>query len=115
MRTYLKIKIKSLAAEARIIRQEERKWPGPSDVRHGLHNHRVVDVRMETRSALLAYGFIRGKEYRKIETFCYSVPNGMRIAQLAVKYGGTRRANRVETENAVNAWLKEPISKKSAA
>ncbi len=53
MKTYLKIKISSLAAEARIIRREEQRWPGDHQIRTGLHEHRVIDVRREARSALL--------------------------------------------------------------
>lgn len=63
----LKIKIKSLAAESRIIRHEERKWPGPSTTRNSLYLHRVYDVRREQRHSLLAYGFLRNKPYDCIE------------------------------------------------
>lgn len=89
MLAYLKVKIKSLAAESRIIRLEERKYKanrivGRTDefegfvrhrkqtenvkaVRHGLYHHRVDEVRFEARHALLAYGFLRGVPYAKIE------------------------------------------------
>lgn len=93
----LKVKIKSLAEEARIIRLEERKALGLSSApaaagyvpsgkpggpkkprRKGpasrdpklylsLHTHRTYDVRREQRSALLAYAFIRGKAYAGCE------------------------------------------------
>jgi hypothetical protein len=87
MKIYLKIKIMSLAAEARIIRKEERKWPGPSDARQGLHRHRVIDVRRECRIANLAYGFLRGRSYRALEAKCYEQPNWQRVAELIRKYG----------------------------
>jgi hypothetical protein len=89
MKDYLKIKIMSLAAEARIIRKEERKWPGPSDARQGLHRHRVIDVRRECRVANLAYGFLRGRSYRALEAKCYEEPNWQRVAELIRKYGQT--------------------------
>lgn len=91
-RVYLKVKIKSLAAEARIIRAEERKLPGPHATRTGLHLHRVNEVRREARAALLAYGFLRGRWYEQIEgpgTDRDAVP-WQRVLQLANKYGGQR-------------------------
>ena len=89
MEVYLKIKIMSLAAEARIIRTEERKRPGPSDARQGLHQHRVQDVRRECRSASLAYGFLRGRGYRALEAKCYEEPRWGRVIELVRKYGET--------------------------
>jgi hypothetical protein len=87
MKVYLKIKIMSLAAEATIIRKEERKWLGPSDARQGLHQHRIIDVRRECRIANLAYGFLRGRSYRALEAKCYEQPNWQRVAELIRKYG----------------------------
>ncbi len=87
MKVYLKIKIMSLAAEARIIRKEERKTPGPSDARQGLHQHRVIDVRRECRVANLAYGFLRGRSYRALEAKCNEQPNWQRVAELIRKFG----------------------------
>lgn len=81
---YLKVKIKSLAEEAHIIRDEERK--AQSNYRHlkgrqgreeayerhvstfwGLRNHRTGKVRSEARESLLAYAYIRGQDYRTAE------------------------------------------------
>ncbi len=67
MKTHLKIKIKSLAAESRIIRLEEKKWRGGHPMRISLWDHRVKAVRNEARAALLAYGFLRGRTYRQVE------------------------------------------------
>ena len=87
MKIYLKIKIMSLAAEARIIRKEECKRPGPSDARQGLYRHRVIDVRRECRIANLAYGFLAGRSYRALEAKCYEQPNWQRVAELIRKFG----------------------------
>ena len=70
-RRSLKIKLKSLAAEARIIRFEEDKAPndpasGIYD-RQSLYDHRILVVRPEARATLLAYGYIRGRTYRQVE------------------------------------------------
>ena len=66
-----RVKIKSLAAEARIIRQEERRcshgdYAGESQ-RGCLRHHRTTVVRLEQRSTLLAYAFLRGRKYRQVE------------------------------------------------
>lgn len=64
-RRFLKVKIKSLAAEAVIIRLEEKRARG--QLRNELHQHRVHDVRSEQRAALLAYAFIRGRDIMKMD------------------------------------------------
>lgn len=71
-RRLLKIKLKSLAEEAKIIRKEEEKTkhsrrPEVQDLSREMHDHRVKDLRLESRATGLAYGFIRGKKYRDIE------------------------------------------------
>ena len=65
----LKIKGKSLAEEARIIRKEERKLPGPD--RAELRDHRVTTVRDAARATYLTIAYIRGKPYRSIEHKCH--------------------------------------------
>lgn len=80
---YLKIKIRSLAAEARIIRHHERvlrdrnrrRWsPRRDELRVQLNRHRVADVRHEQRATLLAYGFIRDRALNRIEALPAKVP-----------------------------------------
>lgn len=71
-RRLLKIKLKSLATEAAIIRKEEDKTkhskrPEVQELRQEMHQHRVWDLRMESRATGLAYSFIRGRKYRQIE------------------------------------------------
>jgi hypothetical protein len=118
---YLKIKIKSLAAESTMIRQEEQKairhartiksWQG-YDAQYGiamgeyfgLKQHRDWDVRNELKGALLAYNFIRGKPFntcfpncKEFEAFRH-YPNGRlmravgRATTLVKKYGGATDA-----------------------
>ena len=76
MSTELKIKSKSLAAEARIIREEERRLcrrarhqaqrQRPADklrrTRLSLYEHRVHDVRSEARATFIARAFLAGRE-----------------------------------------------------
>lgn len=131
MKAYLKIKIKSLAAEATMIHREERKHnPGhrarvrarrlldgktrleanelanmdyhrsrafrllknkPTDAAMatfwGLRHHRIHDVRGESRSSHVAYGFLRGLPYCKIEANTKTAPDWARVEALIKKYG----------------------------
>lgn len=108
MRVYLKIKIKSLAAEAAIIRQEENRCrrsqayakahDNEADkeqwglTRFGLASHRRFEVRPESRHAGLAYGFLKGRSYAQMEVWCHEAPDFERIAKLAERFGeGDRR------------------------
>lgn len=59
-RRHLKVKIKNLAEEARIIRSEERKVHGME--KWELQHHRRTVVRDEARRSLIAYALIRGKD-----------------------------------------------------
>lgn len=69
-RLFLKVKIKSLAAESKIIRHEERKLPYFWDE---LRLHRITVVRIEARATQLAYGFIRGRSYKQVEANAHSL------------------------------------------
>lgn len=62
----LKVKIKTLAIEAKMIRKEELKSRKYCLIDR-LRNHRVGLLRDEQRATLLAYGYIRRKTYRQIE------------------------------------------------
>lgn len=64
-REMLRVKAKSLAEEARIIRREERRARGA--LRDELHLHRVGPVRAEARATYIAYGLIRGRTMRQME------------------------------------------------
>jgi len=64
----LKIKAKSLAAEARIIRKEERKLTGSR--RDIIAEHRRTIVRDEARATQLAIACIKGRPYTTVEPKC---------------------------------------------
>ncbi len=70
VRAKFRVKIKSLAEEARIIRAEERRMVGQKwDCDRGcLHDHRKRVVGSEQRATLLAYALLRGKAYRTVES-----------------------------------------------
>lgn len=75
----LKVKAKSLAVEAKIIKQEERtllrtmKYQCPEILGnlhyegYALYRHRVSDVRKEARATHLARAFIADKPYSSVE------------------------------------------------
>ncbi len=83
-RLFLKVKIKSLVAESRIIRQEERKNP---HARIELAEHRRGIVRQVSRTNNLAYGFIRGRSYRQMERSCYTAPNWKEVWKTIERFG----------------------------
>jgi hypothetical protein len=85
-RIYLKVKVKSLAAEASIIRTEARRTNRVA-LRNGLTEHCKEVVRKAARNTQLAYGFVRGREYRQIEPGAYSPPDWKEITRMVKQYG----------------------------
>lgn len=85
-RTYLKVKIKSLAAEAKIIRLETKRAKRAS-IRDGLALHRKGAVRFEARHTHLAYGFLRGREYRQMEQKAHTPPDWDKVRRMIERYG----------------------------
>ena len=101
MKTQLKMKICSLAAEARIIRREETKWRGDSSVRSSLRKHRTGVVRREARASQLAYGFLRGRRYAQLEKAESVRADWTRVASLVTKYGARDKAHATQQ---LNEW-----------
>ena len=130
---YLRVKINSLAEEARIIRREEnrrryQRIKGPDgkiykrrivtgdQVFWGLRTHRTEELRHEARCAHLAYAFLRGTSYAQVEenphwkraTRSKHPPSWPRIAELVVKYGPTGHNSKLAKETAeaaIKAWV----------
>jgi len=83
---HLKIKIKALAAEAGIIRHEERKTREME--RWELSRHRRTTVREEARHSLLAYAFWRGRPYAEVEASgTANPPDWDRVEKIAARFG----------------------------
>lgn len=95
--TKLKIKLKSLAAEARIIRKEELKNKGKwSWKAESFHSHRVNRLRPITRATHIAYGLLRGLEYHQIEQTSKTTPHWGKVREMINKYSlnlGERKDN----------------------
>src|SRR5262245_22683307 len=101
-RLFLKVKLKSLAAEAKIIRAGERRQAAAKGILHGeLYAHRTGIVRAEARHTLLAYSFLRGKTYRQIEAKAREAPQWVKVEAMVRKYGeafgGNWKENEAET------------------
>lgn len=115
----LKIKIKSLATEATIIRTEEKKLTG--ERRNFVHNHRVIDVRQAQRATLLAYGYLRGMPYRAIERttrwerapYDRPGPDWAKVAGMVVKYGPLR-TDKEAASKALQQWREIPAQAMAA-
>ncbi len=132
MKAYLRIKIKSLGAEIRMIRQDTLYWrarkrhqtktnhknqPRSAAIFWGLRHH-ADELSQEVRCALLAYGFLRGRRYDQIERNPSHRPNAAQIARitdLVMKYGEGKFATRGEATGAICGWTEaEPLQKQAA-
>lgn len=69
----LRVNVKSLAAEAKIIRKEIRRARSP-EVKNGLHSHRMTRLKPESRMAHLALAYVRGVPYKSVETNALTQP-----------------------------------------
>ena len=91
MKSYLKVKVVSLAAEMTYIRRQELKWKNKARyarqkqkqdaVKYAeqnfwtLNSHRY-DLKYQARNAHLAYGALKGVRYAEMEPICYGVFKG---------------------------------------
>ena len=109
MSTKLKIKAKSLAAEAKIIRKEERKALGYArflnrgngdaagnlpaafySSYNNLRDHRRLVVRRQARLSHLARAIIKGQAYKVVEqpaSFYLTSSDRIKIAEMVSRYG----------------------------
>ena len=118
-RRLLKIKLKSLAAEAKIIRLEEEKaWhssrPEVRATREEMYQHRIGIVRYQSRATGLAYAFIRGRTYRDVEPrgqipeAYWNVIMKKSVLDMIHKYGSQKIPGEL-----LDQWLrKEPMREK---
>lgn len=94
----LKIKLKSLAEESRIIRKEElrlkRAGRGVEIDTLRLHRHKVV--REEARATHVAYGFLKGMSYDAVEPSAKSKPNWDKVVHMVKKYGDSTQLKEIQ-------------------
>lgn len=122
-RTHLKVKIKSLAEEARIIRKEEFKAvkdissPRLSEdtrekkelLRQSLYDHRTGIVRSHARNNLLAYGLLNGTPYSQIESKCKVNPDLTEVTQIAKRFGAAL-VDIANWNEEASVYLRRPIT-----
>jgi len=118
----LKIKIKSLAEESRIIRKEELsikkgKFSYKSNMRReSIYLHRTTHIRPIARATYLAYGLIRGLGYKQIERTSMTIPNWSKVKSMVEKYSDSDK--REENLKILNEWksgiYQSPEMKKAA-
>jgi hypothetical protein len=109
--TSLKVKCLSLAAEAAVIRRQERralawqrKHPSRYDPIYGsLRDHRRFVVRPEARHALLAYAFLRGRPYAAVERNPRELPDFARVWKIVTRFS-PEVLPKAEREAQVAAW-----------
>lgn len=100
---FLKVKIRSLESEAKIIRAYERKLLGGTELREQLVYHRRIDIRREARATHLAYGYLRGRAYRLLEATCHEPPHRSNVERMVKKYGGVGAVDGLAT------WFDTPL------
>lgn len=130
----LRVLLRSLAEESRIIRHEmtrELKRRRRSVSRNGrkelqqwhgqqyesLSQHRLTKVRPTYRAAHLAYAFLRGIPYRKVEAKTkHGIPSAAEIADFVVRFsinmprsGEFRRQFSEKVCLEVNCWILQKI------
>jgi hypothetical protein len=93
----LRVNIKSLAAEARIIRKEAKR--AGLEYEMELTAHRRGSLREEARYAHLALAFVRGVPYKRVEAGALVPPLD---TKLSVKLARNRVSHKPES---VRAWL----------
>lgn len=114
----LRVKTKSLAAEAKIIRQDEKKYfrrntPNSTFFGLSLRHHRTGVVRHAARIALLAFALLRGVAYLRVENKTSVAPDLAEVRKMADRFGpcwappdGMQVLERLTTHKAAaDAWV----------
>jgi hypothetical protein len=114
VKAFLKIKVVSLGAEIRLIRNDVRKWKHRRNRDAsfwGLKQH-ADWLAPKARHALIAYGFLNGKSYAEVENRCHrvGVPNWTRV-EANLKYSGNSfpltDAEKEEQSARFKVWVEE--------
>jgi len=97
----LRVNVKSLAAEAKIIRDEIQRAT-TKEARESLHYHRMERVRPEARMAHLALAFARGKAYKEAESKARNKPSVPELVKKIQRFAWT-----ADAEQKVHDWLRD--------
>ena len=105
LRSKFKTNLFSLAAESRYIRKQEKKFPKGSYERRQLQEHRVVNVRQETRVTQLAYAFAKKMPYKQVEPKTHQPIDEYLINKILNKL--RRKGVYTISNDDILQWLKE--------
>ena len=99
-----RVNIKSLAAEALIIKREISKVSGksPEYIKANLQSHKAHKLKPEARLAHLALGFLKGMPKSKIETSAKPID----VAKLYRKIKIFAHESWMVTQEQVSDWLR---------
>ncbi len=104
-----RVNLKSLVAESRAIRQEEKRC-GPI-YRTELYLHRVMHLREEIRHTFLAYAFIRGRAYRQVEQTNRPDNRGIDVGSIVSKINKKMPASDLkQLRDVIVKWIAAPDS-----
>lgn len=103
----LKVKIKTLAEEAKIIRLEEHRAPAGSQTQHELHYHRTHDVRIEQRNSMIAYAFLRGVPRHLCEPNAKTQPDWKRVEKMVEKFGALHYSDLPAQRLQFSVWMNQ--------
>mgnify|MGYP006969390648 CR=1 FL=1 len=81
----LRVKLKSLATESKIIRQEIEKSNNPH-IKNSLYRHKIDIVRQEARHTHLVYACIKNVPYHKIEPKTHNKPNWDKVEKMVKRF-----------------------------
>lgn len=105
----MRVRVKELGKEATFIRHEENKIRGKQKITDDplsqefwkLRLHRTNEVRNAARAAQLAYAFLNGTPYRKVEAKCLTPDYLMfrikdEVKRLVAKFGSPEYKSEVD-------------------
>lgn len=95
----LRVNIKSLQEESRIIRKEILRCRDP-EIKGVLNYHRIYNVRNESRITQLALSFVKGKKFKDIEPNSKSQPDWNRL------YNKIKKHYHIKDSD-VKQWIEE--------
>lgn len=112
----LRVKTKSLAAEAKIIKHDEKKYfrrgtANAISFGASLYKHRTGIVRRAARIALLAFALLRGVAYLRVEQKTSVAPDLEKVRKMADHFGpcytydGTVNARKAVYAAEADAWV----------
>lgn len=107
-REMLRIKLKSLVAEVRIIQREEKRMP--TLLRMEMQAHRKTVIRNVSRHTHLALGFLRGRSYEQLERIHHSEPEWKKVEDMLFRYGAMNYTSTAQQAIAllVKHWREHP-------